>query len=76
VGVVGWFTQTNTTEQVGSRDAITTGWEFTCPADADIEASDRLELGGAAYRIMGDIQQAKRPTGVHHLVLKLEKVEG
>lgn len=74
--LAGWLTTTSTTETTGGRQAITTQTELTLAAGADIDLADRIEADGRVYRIMGDIEHAKRPTGEHHLVVRLERVEG
>jgi len=72
----GWFTTTATAETTGGRQAITTEVELTLLPEADVELSDRFEHESRVYRIMGDIGRARRPAGQHHIVVRLQRVEG
>lgn len=74
--VSGWLTATSTTETSDSREAITTEWELSLPAETDIVASDRVIADGVTYRIVGSILIARTPSGDHHLIVHLRTVEG
>lgn len=74
--VSGWLTSVNTAEVTDGREAISTEWSLSLPADVDIDAADRVRRGGATYEIVGDVEAAPTPAGTHHQVLRLRTVRG
>ena len=74
--VSGWLTSVNTTEITDGREAISTEWSLSLPADVDIDAADRVQRGAAIYEIVGDVEAAATPYGTHHQVVRLRSVHG
>jgi head-tail adaptor len=44
--------------------------------DVDLKASDRVQIGGVIYRVVGPPQQVKRLGRPHHLIANLTSAEG
>jgi head-tail adaptor len=73
---LGWFTRTASEEMAEGREAITDSYELTLAADSAITSTMRVAHAGALYEIRGSVERATAPEGVHHLVVRLRRVEG
>ena len=74
---VGWLAQTSGTETRDGRDAQVSGWLLYLPADASIDATCRVVVGGVTYEVDGPPVSARRPGyGVHHVEAKLKLAKG
>jgi hypothetical protein len=72
----GWFTRTGSDEMTQGREAITDNYELSLPAESMLSSEMYVQHDGATYEVRGSVQRAKTPTGVHHVVAQLRKVEG
>lgn len=67
VDTMGWLTQVNTTEQIGARNVVTTGWKLYLAPSETITAGCRVISGGSEYSVDGDPHHAQTPAGTHHI---------
>lgn len=70
----GWLTQVSTSEQVGPRTVVTTGWKLYLATGTDIAASYKVQVDGAWYEVDGDPETAQTPRGSHHIECVLRRV--
>jgi len=71
----GWLQSTSAIEQLGDRDTVISYHTLYLPADAPVQATDRLRIEGITYEVDGVPRTARTPSGPHHLELSLQVVE-
>jgi hypothetical protein len=68
--------QTQSTEVLVDRDTVRVDLiVFTVP-DADITATDLVEVDGVTYRVVGKPQPAPGSPGAAHLEIRLQRFDG
>lgn len=62
-------------ELVRDRDTIVADWRMFLPPDADVSPFDRIESDGKTFEVWGDPIEQRAPRGIHHLELRLRRVQ-
>lgn len=74
--VLGWLTDTSTTELTDARDALVSQWKLFLPAGTEIGGRDRVEAKGLTFEVIGIPSSAGTPHGEHHIEALLSLVTG
>jgi hypothetical protein len=75
--VMGWVSQTAAEEpQSDLRDPLVTSLVLFLPPDTAITGRDRVILDDVTYTVEGTPHRAWRPSGEHHLEVRLQEVTG
>lgn len=75
IETAGWLVQTSTTESVGDRDVVVTGWKLYLGSDETISAANRISANDLIYEVDGEPLLAQTPAGPHHYEIELREVE-
>lgn len=73
---LGWMTRTGSDEMANGREAHTDTWELSLPATSALDETMRVIHEGATYEVRGTVQRARTPSGPHHVVAQLRRVQG
>lgn len=71
-----WVQQRSADEVGGQRSATVSAWLAFMPAGTDVTAEDLVEWGARTLRVAGEPNPLSTPSGVHHLEVPLDLVEG
>lgn len=63
--------QTESTEVTRGRDTVISDWRLFLPADALVDAYDRVEIEGSTFEVAGRPAVEWAPRGPHHTVARL-----
>lgn len=74
--VHGRLQQTDTVEVAVGRDTVIADWVLFLPAGTDVLPSDRVEVDGATFEVVGLPNVAHTPRGPHHVEARLRSITG
>ena len=64
--------RSTSTGDVAGGTVETGSWVLYLAPDADVKASDRVEVDGVEYEVIGDPHPVQSPRGTHHVEVDLE----